>query len=296
MEKRDKIHDSWLSRRKEAASFMTDYAKRYVKKFPDPERNGTPRGEPIGFGREKRMVACLLPLNPAFKFGEVATLAGVSPRVLRVWRTEDAFERLVKESEEVLADILLTTFKEYLENHEISVLTSRKYSERALPDGSLRVLKSAWHANEGNIRERSVGYEKIVVLDDVSTKLPEGLGDDVIPMLVRILPFLSMDVVRPILSLLGEEMELGSEAAVSLAVDMHWATAAENKTGFQRWVNRTEIKEMNLAFIALGLDSLVRIAMKSRPDEAESLTGFKAFVLEYIDILQGQARRVAVKD
>ena len=76
-------------------------------------RKGTPRGEPIGFSRSKYLATLLclyrLPLR------EIAKNARVSYGLLRKWRTEEEFQKYIRQHEKEFALIVKARLKERAE-------------------------------------------------------------------------------------------------------------------------------------------------------------------------------------
>ena len=70
------------------------YIKRADDAYVEPSRQGTPKGDPIGFGKQKYL-ASLLKLT-ASKDKEIAKNVGVSFGVMRNWSSEEEFKKLVE--------------------------------------------------------------------------------------------------------------------------------------------------------------------------------------------------------
>jgi len=68
------------------------YIKRADDAYVEPSRQGTPKGDPIGFGKQKYL-ASLLKLT-ASKDKEIAKNVGVSFGVMRNWSSEEGFRKL----------------------------------------------------------------------------------------------------------------------------------------------------------------------------------------------------------
>jgi hypothetical protein len=67
----------------------------HLRAYREPSREGTPRGEPVGFGRSKFHAALLTLTNTPLE--EAARRAGVAYDVLRKWRAEPVFKAKVAE-------------------------------------------------------------------------------------------------------------------------------------------------------------------------------------------------------
>jgi hypothetical protein len=80
--------------------FIEDRLRHYV----EPERAGTPKGEPIGFSRKKFHAALLALTNVDLR--KQAKHIKVSYGLLRKWRTEDAFfEQVMKLEDDFVKDV-----------------------------------------------------------------------------------------------------------------------------------------------------------------------------------------------
>ncbi len=73
---------------------VLSYIKRTNDSYVEPSRQGTPKGDPIGFGKQKYL-ASLLKLTSS-KDKEIATNVGVSFGVMRNWSSEEEFKKLVE--------------------------------------------------------------------------------------------------------------------------------------------------------------------------------------------------------
>ena len=77
---------------------LTRFIREKLAQHVEPTRLGTPRGAPIGFSR-KKMTAALFALTRA-DVKQTAKEVRVSYGLVRKWRTEAAFKRLVERLED----------------------------------------------------------------------------------------------------------------------------------------------------------------------------------------------------
>lgn len=86
-----------LLQKKEAFLKETTLLFRFIEgkrgAYIEPQRQGTPRGEPIGFSKEKYHASLLMMVKE--KGPVLAKLAEVSYGVLRLWKIEPAFQKQV---------------------------------------------------------------------------------------------------------------------------------------------------------------------------------------------------------
>jgi hypothetical protein len=91
---------------------LEEFVRRKHQEYQEPQREGTPRGEPVGLSKNKHLAAlwCLSGLE----LKEIARNVGVSYGLLRKWRTEGPFKETIKK----LVDEFVQTVIGYLkENH-----------------------------------------------------------------------------------------------------------------------------------------------------------------------------------
>jgi hypothetical protein len=69
---------------------LVSFCSQKLSNFQDPERKGTPKGDPIGFGRDKYHCALLSLTN--LSLIEISEKVGVSYGVLRKWNHEQDFK------------------------------------------------------------------------------------------------------------------------------------------------------------------------------------------------------------
>jgi hypothetical protein len=74
---------------KHGLSLLDVFAGKKIDLYEEPERRGTPRGEPIGFTKRKYIAALLC--SKDIKQKQIAEITKVSHAMLRKWRTEDKF-------------------------------------------------------------------------------------------------------------------------------------------------------------------------------------------------------------
>jgi len=84
---------------------IDNFIYRKIDEYEVPTRAGTPRGEPIGYSAKKYYAAVLCLKTVPVK--EMAKMTKVSYGLLRKWRTEDDFKKLVEElSVEFTAEVI----------------------------------------------------------------------------------------------------------------------------------------------------------------------------------------------
>lgn len=90
-------------------SFLQTFMARRLSSYVEPERAGTPRGEPIGFSAQKYAAVLYCLTNRPLK--EIAKEIKVSYGLLRKWRTEDKFWDVFDETVTEFADTVINHLK-----------------------------------------------------------------------------------------------------------------------------------------------------------------------------------------
>jgi hypothetical protein len=135
--------------RTEVKKVWEAWAAPRLAKHQDPERVGTPRGEPIGLSRKKyHAVQTQVLHSKLFSLADLAKESEVSPVQIRVWRTEAEFRKAV---EEATRDFLQYLSEEALKVwHDEMVFDILLYCLSMHKDGLL-TLFFKWNKNAGNI-------------------------------------------------------------------------------------------------------------------------------------------------
>lgn len=105
-------------------SFMDDKIKNYI----EPTREGTPRGEQIGFSRAKYKAAVLCLTNSPIK--KIAEVCDVSYGLLRKWRTEEGFIEQINQ----LADEFANLFYKEIKSISLSKEPDKPISPKSFRD------------------------------------------------------------------------------------------------------------------------------------------------------------------
>jgi hypothetical protein len=111
-----------------------EFIEERIRYFDEPERRGTPKGDPIGPGKVK-YAASLFSAIFGYDLKEIAMGCGVSYGVLRKWRSEEPFKKLVEDhrqgfvlywTDELFMNLLARREKEdeFLEGKEIEDVPS----------------------------------------------------------------------------------------------------------------------------------------------------------------------------
>ena len=75
-----------------------DYIKKRIMTYRAPQREGTPKGERVGLSHRKYHAALLCLTD--MELIDIAGVAGVSNKLLRVWRTQETFKKVISEEED----------------------------------------------------------------------------------------------------------------------------------------------------------------------------------------------------
>jgi len=104
---------------------LTTFIKNQLRAYKPPLRAGTPKGDKIGFSREKFLVS-LLSIT-SLKQKDIAAQAAVSHAVVRKWNTEPEFKQAVEKHRRELADTFMACLNKWLKERERQ---DKEYSKR----------------------------------------------------------------------------------------------------------------------------------------------------------------------
>lgn len=107
MDKQTNKHDTLLSR------FINDRVKHYI----EPSRQGTPRGETIGFSDVKYLATLSCGLIQE-KQKEIAEELKISHGLLRKWNTEEPFKKLMERHCREFATVFMQNIRERIARRE----------------------------------------------------------------------------------------------------------------------------------------------------------------------------------
>jgi hypothetical protein len=91
-------------------TFQEAYIKKKVNAHPEPERKGTPKGEPIGLSKVKFEAALWCALS-CHKLEDIAVKVGKSHSLIKKWRTEEPFKQA---GQDLIKDFAHKLFKQAL--------------------------------------------------------------------------------------------------------------------------------------------------------------------------------------
>jgi hypothetical protein len=97
----------------EKFTLLDSFFKEKILEYDEPQRKGTPRGEPIGFSAKKYYAALMM--LKKFPLKDLAGMINVSYGLLRKWRTEDKFIEQIEKNE---TDFTLRVFKHLVKRGE----------------------------------------------------------------------------------------------------------------------------------------------------------------------------------
>lgn len=120
-----------------------------LAKHQDPERVGTPRGEPIGLSKKKyHAVQTQVLHSKLFSLADLAKESEVSPVQMRVWRTEAEFKKAV---EEATRDFIQYVSEEALKAWHDEQLFNTLLCCLAMHKDGLLTLFFKWNKEASNI-------------------------------------------------------------------------------------------------------------------------------------------------
>lgn len=76
-----------------AVSFIGSWAQDILDNYQEPIREGTSKGDPIGFSRKKMHAACLMVLFPScYSLKDIAKATDVPLGTIKIWRIQEDFK------------------------------------------------------------------------------------------------------------------------------------------------------------------------------------------------------------
>jgi hypothetical protein len=85
------------------------FIKDQLEKYLEPERQGTPRGEPIGFSKSK-IHACLLTGLTNLSLKQISEKINVAFELIRSWRVGEEFQKKEEIFRQVFRDLYISKF------------------------------------------------------------------------------------------------------------------------------------------------------------------------------------------
>ncbi len=94
---------------KSSKGLLINFLKNKLEKYEEPSREGTPKGEPIGFPQMKYLASLLLLTNISLK--DLSKSLKISYGVLRNWNSEPAFKKQIEENmRSISAAVIVPSF------------------------------------------------------------------------------------------------------------------------------------------------------------------------------------------
>lgn len=102
---------------------IKEFISEKLSSYTEPQRKGTPKGDPIGFSKVKyhTLLLCL----DGIKVKDIAAKLHISPNVVSVWRTEDNFKAELSNLKLELKNIKQDILKQFNEAELIEELYDR---------------------------------------------------------------------------------------------------------------------------------------------------------------------------
>jgi len=119
------IENKYTGTVKNEPTFLQKFINEKLNSYVEPQRKGIPRGEPIGFSKQKYKATLLLMTNRKQK--EIAELIGVSYGFLRRWRTEKKFLEMTKKHCNEYRERVIAYFRD--KNDSSSIIPEHAFND-----------------------------------------------------------------------------------------------------------------------------------------------------------------------
>jgi hypothetical protein len=233
-----------------------------VKRYIEPLRAGTPKGQSIGLSSQKYRAALLMILYSRFGLSlkEIAKIAGVSEGLIRLWRTESDFKKVVQDT--------YASFGEQIAN-TIDLLTLKSYK------------KIGWKDKE-NIFENQLlksphfNFIKFPFYGD-----PKNPISSIVP-LCDMVPFFNEAIFPVIAKRLKKRIDAGSLYHVYIAQRIMRSSVVKDKKKFRKWTIE------NLEFIKIQVESDLEFLTKpggKEKDRKKFMVALRDTIFHTLEIL-----------
>jgi len=203
-------------RRSKIITHMVEMIDGTLKNYKEPVRQGTAKGEPIGFSKKKMKAAWLMILHPyCLSLKDIANLADVSAGVLRVWCHRDDFNqewiRISHEyGEQIATRIKGSIYEEMIKELSKIALRERPGKLVSIPtERGMLLLKRHLSQNVRKTLEKR--GQKIIEIDDGPDRWSNPhatVTADSTHWFMEQLPWFNDEVQGPILQMLEENMHM----------------------------------------------------------------------------------------
>lgn len=287
MDKKDILKNAWERNRGRAIEFGKQWAEEMMKDYREPSRAGTPKGDPIGFSREKQKAAYLMILySPsALNLKGIASETRIKENVLRVWRTQENFQKAECEACELLGEHISNTIDLILTKEEIEFIKQMRLKDgdnylTLYPSGDkkiLRILKSDRQNPSPLLKKflaKEVKKRNIIVdeIDDLQTfatipYLGIGLNDPekIKDFWLELLPFFNSLVCIPLIKLAKQRIDLYWGGYIGFMGLLLKYSQVKDEKSLKKWNHQPAIKDLTKTLIEKEIDWI------SKPEEREFL-------------------------
>lgn len=129
---KDEVRATFEFKRKIAIGLVKAWAEDMLKDYQEPVWAGKKlyKGEKVGFPRHKMKAAFLQVLYPALNLDEIAQIVGVSGNLLRLWRTEEEFQKVSEAAVDRFWKWLINTIEMRVESKNIDDPSYKRFFKK----------------------------------------------------------------------------------------------------------------------------------------------------------------------
>ena len=260
--RKDWVKEQKLEHRTDAVQLVKLFADTQTERHEEPTRAGTPRGSPIGLSKNKMKAACLMTGYPALlSFAEIAEECRTTEGVIKVWRTEDEFCRVIAREGLELAQLLVNSIEDYWRQTVFYADSPGENAEEFAPRKGDARLRFDWKG--GDPLEAHMALTRIIWTIPL---LSLGEGDDLI---VRYMT---------------KKCEAGSYLHALLLSQLFEVLQVHDLASARRYHKQPKLLEVRKLIIGNAIDALCE-SSKSVEEKKQGAEGVKRAIFTLIDIL-----------
>ena len=290
------IKNSKKAAKKLAIEIAEQYIDSELQAYTEPAREGTPKGDPIGFSTKKLETALWMILFPnTYRLKEISKIVNISEGTIRVWRTQEDFKQRVNTAYREFGQIIFQLIDMLISKSNVELFQDDKDDDarqraklakdlrineeniETLPsftelDDKIIILKSVKTVLEKELGDKFPQGKRIIVIDDDHEKLkeldiinkvedPDGWLFEV----TKMLPFFNFGVTKAIINKAAKKFHAGLPGYEFFLLGLLKESSVQGEKSLQQWVKQP----WNVMLMKVAVESMIDTI--SDPDTWERL-------------------------